>query len=85
MPNIIDFLAHLSRDQASRDAFNANPVQTMTDFGLTRPQRDLLINANGKPSGSPEVYALEEALKGEYGTAMDGGTTVSMTTKLTYQ
>jgi hypothetical protein len=85
MPNIVEFLAHLSRDQAARDAFNANPHQTMVDFGLNGGQIKLLDDANGQPSGSSGVDALEKALKGEYGgMPMAGPTTVSMTTKLSY-
>lgn len=82
MPNIVEFLAHLSRDQAAYKAFKANPDGAMADYGLDPvSQINVIKGANGKPVGSGEVTALEKAIQSEYAAT---GAMATMTTKLSY-
>jgi hypothetical protein len=83
MPNIVEFFAHLSRDQAALDAFQANPKRTMIDFGLTGPQIGFIEAANNQDVGSDAVGALEQQIRSEYPPS-EKMTVLSMTTKIKY-
>jgi hypothetical protein len=79
MPNIVEFLAHLVRDQAAYKAFQNNPDVAMVRFGLDAGQIGDLRAASGKPADDPAVAALENRMKNEH---MAVGGAMSMTTKL---
>lgn len=82
MPNIVEFLAHLVRDQAAYKAFQDNPDVAMVRFGLDAGQIGDLKAASGKPTGDPAVTALEHRMKNEHNAVGGGAMAMSMTTKL---
>jgi hypothetical protein len=42
MSKLLDYINHLDKDANARAAHKANPVKSMTDFGLTTDEQDAL-------------------------------------------
>ncbi|MET3116901.1 hypothetical protein AAKU64_001114 [Undibacterium sp. GrIS 1.8] len=46
MSKLLDYLNVLDKDAVARDAHNADPVNTMTDFGLTQEEQDAFMSGD---------------------------------------
>jgi hypothetical protein len=46
MSKLLDYINHLDKDANARAAHKANPVKSMTDFGLTIDEQDALLSGD---------------------------------------
>ena len=46
MSKLLDYINHLDKDANARAAHRANPVKSMTDFGLTIAEQDALLSGD---------------------------------------
>ena len=46
MSKLLDYLNHLDKDSAARDAHAADPAGSMTNFGLSQDEQDALMSGD---------------------------------------